>query len=525
MESKEFSKDDSLIIKGLAILTIMLHNLFRWVEPITGENEFGFSPHVVQTLYESLTSQPQEFINVIFNYLGHFGVQAFILLSGYGLTKSMLSKPKCWTAFMGSRLKKIYPLLIIAVASYSLFRWGFGDETLTHSYCREIIHKLLLIHTLMPYEGITFCGPWWFFGLITQLYVLFPILLNLTQRYGTKILVGTAVASYVWIFAAISFYDHEPATILVMQNAPGHLPEFCLGIWLALRRNVVISRWWLVPALAMLTLGNFSEYLYPFTFLAASIIILTCYNIISQFIANRKALKMPLIFIGSISMFAFAFHGLLRQPFIDFAEIHGNAAISLLTALVYVASVIAVSLIVKPLYNIIIRLLDKIHFPKIVLKADKIFMAATLILLAAISVFHATSLIQNHLSFDKTCFTDKYSFKTNSDIYPDTLYSDILHIHLGRCGLIKLTIDAEIDTQKTDNDSIPLLVTEIEDLYWDNICMPQTEGFEKVHFEKNIYGSFFDHRKKKYIKLYFWNRRGTTMKFRNAEVKIDYQKW
>ena len=191
MESKEFSKDDSLIIKGLAILTIMLHNLFRWIEPITGENEFGFSPHVVQKLYESFTSQPQEFINIIFNYLGHFGVQAFILLSGYGLTKSMLSKPKCWTAFMGSRLKKIYPLLIIAVASYSLIRWGFGDETLTHSDCREIIHKLLLIHTLTPYEGITFCGPWWFFGLITQLYILFPILLNLTQRYGTKILAGT----------------------------------------------------------------------------------------------------------------------------------------------------------------------------------------------------------------------------------------------------------------------------------------------------------------------------------------------
>ena len=113
MERKELSKDDSLILKGLAILAIMLHNLFRWIEPSTGENEFSFSHDFVYRFGELLASQPQEFINIIFSYLGHFGVQAFILLSGYGLTKKYgTGKPLKAGSYITSHLVKRWMLLI-----------------------------------------------------------------------------------------------------------------------------------------------------------------------------------------------------------------------------------------------------------------------------------------------------------------------------------------------------------------------------------------------------------------------------
>lgn len=524
MERTEFTKDDSLIIKGLAILAIMLHNFFRWVEPTTGENEFGFSANCISNFANLIASEPQEFINIIFSYLGHFGVQLFILISGYGLTKSMLGKPQCWTAFMGNRLKKLYPLLLVAIAAFFAFNLAFGYDVPDH-FERETAYKLLLIHTLHPYSGLTMCGPWWFFGLIVQLYILFPVLLSLTQRHGTKILAIAAAISYMWILLALFFYDHDAGSLMAMQNAPGHLPEFCFGIWLALRRDTCLNRWWLLPALAAFVLGNFFKAFCPFTFLAVSVIFVIGYNHAKSFIVRHSTLERTLIFVGSISMFLFAVHGFIRQPFIEFAESHGNAAISLLTALVYLAATIAFSMIIKPLYKLLIWLLNKIRIPEIVFKADKFLMAATLLLLATISAFHATSLIQKHLEFDKNILTEQYSFKTENTIESDTLYSDILHIRFKRSGLIKITIDAEIDTETVDNDSIPLLVTEIENLFWDNFIMPQTEGFQSVHFEKNIYCSFFDHRKTKYLKLYFWNRRKSAMQFRNAKVKIDYQKW
>ena len=523
MESRELSKDDSLILKGLAILAIMLHNLFRWIEPSTGENEFGFSYDFVYRFGEMLASQPQEFINIIFSYLGHFGVQVFILLSGYGLTKSMLAKPTSWTVFMGKRLKKIYPLLLIAIAGYVLFSWAVDNYLPTGNDKSSLVYKLLFIHTMMPYEGTSICGPWWFFGLIMQLYILFPILLNLSQKYGPKFLFLTIVASYVWFLTAFFCYDNY--SLLAVWNAPGHLPEFCLGMWLALRRNVVISRWWLLPAIAVFALGNFFAPFYPFTFLAVTVIILICYNAVSKFITCHNLICRPLVFLGSISMFLFAVHGFMRKPFINYATSHGNAAVSLLTALAFVGAVIAVSLIIKPLYKLIIQLLDRIRID-IQPKADKAVKTATLSFLAVVALYFIVSPLQNYhdIELNQNQTTKKCQFTTDNTIEPDTQFSDILRIKLGLCGMVKMAFDAEIDTHECEDGHVPMLITDINHIYWGTFNLPKTDGFQKVHFERTIYSGFFDRIMRKKFKVYIWNNDGASMKFRNAEVKISCQK-
>ena len=524
MERKELSKDDSLILKGLAIVVIMLHNLFRWIEPSTGENEFGFSHDFVYRFGELLASQPQEFINIIFSYLGHFGVQVFIFLSGYGLTKSMLAKPTTWSAFMGNRLKKIYPLLLIAIAGYVLFSWAVDNYLPTGNDKSSIIYKLLIIHTMMPYEGISLCGPWWFFGLIIQLYILFPILLNLSQKYGPKILILIVVASYVWLFSAFYCYDHD--LLLAVWNAPGHLPEFCLGMWLALRRNVVISRWWLLPALAAFALGNFFAPFYPFTFLAVTVIILICYNSVSEAIARHKLICRPLVFLGSISMFLFAVHGFMRKPFINYATSHGNAAVSLLTALAFVAAAIAVSLIIRPLYKLIVQLLDRIRID-IPPKTDKAIKTVTLSFLAVVALYFIVSPLQNYhdIELNQNQTTKKCRFTTDNTIESGTQFSDILRIKLGLCGMVKMEFDAEFDTHECEDGHIPMLITDINHIYWGAFNIPKTDGFQKVHFERTIYSGFFDRIRKKKFNIYVWNNEGVSMKFRNAEVKISCQKW
>ena len=523
MERTEFTNNDSLIIKGLAILTIMLHNFFRWVSPSVGENEFGFFAKCITNFTNQIVNQPSESINLLFSYLGHFGVQLFILISGYGLTKSMLAKPQCWAAFMGGRLKKIYPLLLIAIGSFFAFTIAFGYEMPEHC-ARETIFKLLLIHTLQPYSGLTMCGPWWFFGLIVQLYVLFPILLNLTQRHGTKILLGTTLLSYAWILTAIYFYDHDSQSMLVMQNAPGHLPEFCFGIWLALSSRK-ISRWWLLPALAIFGLGNFLLPFYPFTFLAVSVIFVIGYNDVKGFISKHSVLERPLVFIGSISMFMFALQGFVRQPFIDWAN--GSSAIfKIAMAVAFVAVSIAASLALRPIYNLLTRLLDKIKLSECKLqKINRWAMPATLLLLGFVTLHHATSIFQNHIEFEQDMQASKCKFITANTITPDTTFSNIARIDLFPCQFMKITVDAEIDSEGTSADKLPLLVTDISLIHWDKYILPETDGYQKIHFEKEIYGSFLYHFVPKRVNLYFWNNNKSSMKFRNAKVKIDYQKW
>ena len=107
MVFKGLTKKDTSALKGFAILCIVFHNFFHHLDPSPGENEFLFSPNTVHGFFSLIGEQPSEFINIIFSYLGHFGVQIFILLSGYGLAISMLKHGKDWTTFMVDRLKTL----------------------------------------------------------------------------------------------------------------------------------------------------------------------------------------------------------------------------------------------------------------------------------------------------------------------------------------------------------------------------------------------------------------------------------
>jgi hypothetical protein len=152
-------------------------------------------------------------------------------------------------------------------------------------------------------------------------------------------------------------------------------------------------------------------------------------------------------------------------------------------------------------------------------------MPATLLLLGFVTLHHATSIFQNHIEFEQDMQASKCKFITANTITPDTAFSNIARIDLFPCQFIKITVDAEIDSEGTSADKLPLLVTDISLIHWDKFILPETDGYQKIHFEKEIYGSFLYHFVPKRVNLYFWNNKKSSMKFRNAKVRIDYQKW
>ena len=263
------TKRDTLIMKGFAILCIAFHNYFHNLDPSPGENEFDFAASRIGAFFHQLGDQPGEWINLLFSYLGHYGVQVFIFLSGFGLTLSMLNRQQNWGGFVLNRLKKLYPLLLTALLAFFLgnivMGWGLPSEAVQ----KEIGYKLLFIHTLIPHSGQSVISVWWFFGLIFQLYLLFPLLFRWFRKWGWKAFVGICVLSYGLIFLFRYAFDPQYG-IMAMMNAPGHLPEFCLGILLALPSDRKMGWGWLVLAIAVFCLGNVSSVLYPFTFLAVT---------------------------------------------------------------------------------------------------------------------------------------------------------------------------------------------------------------------------------------------------------------
>ncbi|MBQ4205355.1 MAG: acyltransferase family protein, partial [Bacteroidales bacterium] len=108
MVFKGYTKRDTSIIKGFGILCIVLHNYFHWIAPSPGENEFDFSPDRVTKLFTLLSEKTGEFVNLLFSYFGHYGVELFVFISGFGLAISMMDHQRTAESFIVSRLKKLY---------------------------------------------------------------------------------------------------------------------------------------------------------------------------------------------------------------------------------------------------------------------------------------------------------------------------------------------------------------------------------------------------------------------------------
>lgn len=354
-----FTKEQTAIIKGLAILFIIFHNFFHWMEPVDSmENEFFFNLDHVKVFLRSLVDSPQDFINIIFSYLGHYGVQIFIFISGYGLTRSFLAKERTWGCFMIDRLKKLYPLLLIGIVIFILFKITMSYAIPTPAEWKSMIYKLLFIHLFIPGETMMLCGPWWFFGLIIQLYIFFPLLYKAISKYGFKAFATISVASYLFVYYALNNWKLTGG-LTVMQHCAAHFPEFCLGIYLGMKKNLKPNVWAFLLALTTFISGNFLVELFPLTFLSITYIFVYIFIVAARRNPKPNAMRRIIVYIGNISMMLFITHGMFRYQFVCLAKNYGNPAITNVFALSYFLEVFLLSLSVKVVYDRIQRLLNK----------------------------------------------------------------------------------------------------------------------------------------------------------------------
>jgi len=359
MKIKHFTKEDTLIYKGVGILLIVFHNFFHLLRPYAAENQTNFDLDRVHWLFFNLKDEPFESLNLLFSYFGHFGVQLFIFISGVGLVLSMKTKCRNWGAFMVERLKKLYPLLFIGFIFLLFYEILCNKNIPSFYYYREFFYKLLFLHTFNITKGSAYSlsGPWWFFGLIFQLYVLFPLLYRVIKKYNVKAFLLICMISYSWIF--ISQYVFSPNTdILLFLNSPGHLPEFALGILFALNPDKKMKPIYGILALVIFALGSFYKLFFPFTFLSITVVMYWGLTKIIPFILNRtQRLKSVLLYYGSISMVLFVIHGPLRFPF---HEICGHTFyMKLFTAFLFIVVATALSILGNMMYQWMVNLLKK----------------------------------------------------------------------------------------------------------------------------------------------------------------------
>ena len=189
MRTEFLTRAECNALRGVAILGIVLHNYCHWLPGIVRENEYLFRASNASGLSGILSSPDWNLPLHLLSFFGHYGVPVFLFLSAYGLVMKYEMRPglpgfgRKGMQFLGSHFMKLFRMMIIGFALFVLV------DAITpgrHRYeLLDIVAQLGLFNNLLEYpdgvvghrHSVIWPGPYWFFGLMMQLYIIYRVLL------------------------------------------------------------------------------------------------------------------------------------------------------------------------------------------------------------------------------------------------------------------------------------------------------------------------------------------------------------
>jgi len=341
--SFKISKEETTFIKGVGIFFIILHNYFHWVPPFIGENEFKFKKAYFLNLLSELEIDYWGIINHLSSYFGHYFVQVFIFLSGYGLAVKFSEENISYKNFFLNRVKKIYPILIICVFVAIFYNHYVRGYNLSPKTLLSVIARFSIIVNWIPERAKMISGPYWFFSMIFQLYLLFPLLVNLKNK-------ATAYLSLtVLCYALICLFEPYFVSLdsSLYYNFVGNLPVFLLGIFMReVKNSILFSKMLFFASIVLFIVGQYNLY---FWYISQVTFTIFCIPILLQVYRRFKKTKFIACFnfLGIISFYLFVLNGFLRAPWVIFSIDSKNKFMPYLYFLIYLGIIILISLFLK----------------------------------------------------------------------------------------------------------------------------------------------------------------------------------
>jgi len=345
---KDISFERSIFYKGIAILMIIMHNFFHWLPPLIGENEQGLNIERVKIYFQVITNQPELFIQSTLAFLGHYGVQVFLFLSAYGLSKKYANSKISYGLFLKKRILKIYPVFIFSILAWVVYTGMFHDGpiALIVDNWKEIFFKLTFISNFIPGQLYTLNGPWWFVSLIIQFYIVFPFIIYLYKKYHNLALISISIGGLVLAILLRPMVDIQLGGTILL-----HLPELSLGIFLAKEKEFTLNYCSILFIILIFILSNLYTPLWYLSFSSAIVLLLMIFQ--SIVLKSNKIFKKSIIFIGSISMYIFYINGFMRTPWITFAKNSDTWYMNIFLCFLFIITVVVASLLMKISYGLI----------------------------------------------------------------------------------------------------------------------------------------------------------------------------
>lgn len=171
---------ESKALRGIAILGIILHNYCHFLGFAVKENEYTFTASKPRQLLERmLTLDDNLFIHVM-SFFGHYGVPVFLFISGFGLVyKYERSTPTRVRAlpFIGFHYAKLLRLMFLGYIGFAVVSYSHPHGYHGYTVGRVIAQLLMYINLMPDPDHIIKPGPYWYFGLMLQLYIVYRLVL------------------------------------------------------------------------------------------------------------------------------------------------------------------------------------------------------------------------------------------------------------------------------------------------------------------------------------------------------------
>lgn len=332
---------ESAALRGIAILGIMLHNYCHWLGFAVKENEYTFDAARPVQFWDKLSSFDSDLFIHFFSFFGHYGVPVFLFVSGFGLVKKYekklgdnthmtYSRPQGRAgeglfSFLKRHFIKLFRLMIIGyvvfVAVYFL-RNNNGAEV--YSIDRMLAQLTMVINFVYKYpDQVIKPGPYWFFGLMLQLYALYILLYNRWRNW--QVLVVTVVICWAIEWAANA--AGWGVLNFVRYNFIGGVLPFVMGIAYARWGRELPSMGYvslvLLSALVVLIGGFwFHSWLWVPVFIVVGAV--STVRLLPSWLLN------PAAWVGALSASIFVMHPLARELIIGHyrrSEIYGGLVI------------------------------------------------------------------------------------------------------------------------------------------------------------------------------------------------------
>ena len=355
------SRTESAALRGIAILGIILHNYCHFLGFAVKENEYKFDSSRPMQFFDKLFSLDSDLFIHFFSFLGHYGVPIFLFISGYGLVKKYEAHPQTGNenpshreghsvgfAFIRKHFLKLFRLMIIGYLVFiGVYLLRHSDGAQVYSWDHVLTQLTMTINFFyFDPDHIIKPGPYWYFGLMLQLYILYILVIYRWRQ--NSLLIALAAGS---ILLEACFGNQQDWLNYIRYNFIGGLLPFCMGIWAARRDPLSNSPegesnskpplgevWWgLISALFVLIGGMyFWTWLIVPAFIATGAIatvklLSACKGILSPL----SSLLSPLSWLGSISAMLFVMHPIARELIISHyrrIDIYGGIFIYLLSS-------------------------------------------------------------------------------------------------------------------------------------------------------------------------------------------------